>query len=163
MDALTPGGEGDAKRMTGTLKRTGLILAAASAAWLWPGAALELRAETPGAVEANAALAGESAGASAPAGPGKVYAGERISRDYQRADLREVIRSIGAVSGKNIVISDGVGGLRVTIKIQDVPWDQALDAVLAAHNLVVEESDNVLVIYDRATFRKIQTDRERLP
>jgi len=77
----------------------------------------------------------------------KPYTGQKISLDYQNADLRRVISIIGEVSGKNIVASEAVRG-RVTIKLTNVPWDQALDIVLASRNLGVEESGNVLTIQD---------------
>jgi len=74
------------------------------------------------------------------------YTGERISLDFQNADLRDIVRIIGEVSDMNVVISDKVAG-KVTLKLRDVPWDQALDAVLASHNLRVEKVGNVLTIY----------------
>ena len=88
------------------------------------------------------------------------YDGEKISRDFQKVDIREAIRSIAEVSGKNIVISDGITG-RITLKIKDVPWDLALNAVLSAKNLVLEESDNVLMIYDQGNFQRVRTNRAR--
>jgi len=89
------------------------------------------------------------------------YVGERISLDFQNADLHNIIRIIGEVSGKNIVVSDKVVG-KVTLKLRDVPWDQALDIVLASRNLGVEEAGNVLTIYDLQTLNGIRADRDRL-
>lgn len=91
----------------------------------------------------------------------KLYTGERISLDFQNAELHNIIRIIGEVSGKNIVVSDAVSG-RVTLKLRDVPWDQALDIVLAARNLGVEESGNVLTIYDLPTLNSIRAGRDQL-
>lgn len=91
----------------------------------------------------------------------KIYTGERISLDFQNADMHNIIRIIGEVSGKNIVISDAVDG-KVTLKLQDVPWDQALDIVLSSRNLGVEESGNVLTIYDLATLTNIKAGRQRI-
>ncbi|MDR0881572.1 MAG: type IV pilus secretin PilQ [Candidatus Adiutrix sp.] len=91
----------------------------------------------------------------------KIYTGERISLDFQNADLHNIIRIIGEVSGKNIVVSDAVNG-KVTLKLKDVPWDQALDIVLSSRNLGVEESGNVLTIYDLPTLSSIQAGRERV-
>ncbi len=90
----------------------------------------------------------------------KVYTGERISLDFQNAELHNIIRIIGEVSGKNIVVSDAVTG-KVTLKLKDVPWDQALDIVLASRSLGVEETGNVLTIYDLATLQAIQAGRQR--
>ena len=89
----------------------------------------------------------------------KVYTGERISLDFQNADLHNIIRIIGEISGKNIVVSDKVAG-KVTLKLKDVPWDQALDIVLSSQNLGVEESGNVLTVYDLPTLQGIQRNRE---
>ena len=91
----------------------------------------------------------------------KGYSGERISLDFQNADLHNIIRIIGEVSGKNIVVSGAVTG-KVTLKLNDVPWDQALDIVLSSRNLGVEESGNVLTIYDLPTLTGIQEGRQRL-
>jgi len=91
----------------------------------------------------------------------KLYTGEKISLDFQNAEIHNIIRIIGEVSGKNIVVSDAVTG-RVTLKLRDVPWDQALDIVLAARNLGVEESGNVLTVYDLPTLNNIRAGREKL-
>ena len=91
----------------------------------------------------------------------RVYTGEKISLDFQNADLHNIIRIIGEVSGKNIVVSDDVSG-KVTLKLKDVPWDQALDIVLSARNLGVEESGNVLTVYDLPTLHGIRAGRERI-
>ena len=91
----------------------------------------------------------------------KIYRGERISLDFQNADLHNIIRIIGEVSGKNIVVSDAVNG-KVTLKLRDVPWDQALDIVLSSRNLGVEETGNVLTIYDLPTLDNIRAGQIRL-
>ncbi|MDR1045924.1 MAG: type IV pilus secretin PilQ [Candidatus Adiutrix sp.] len=90
----------------------------------------------------------------------KLYTGEHISLDFQNADIHNIIRIIGEVSGKNIVVSDQVTG-KVTLKLRDVPWDQALDIVLASRNLGVEESGNVLTIYNLQTLQSIQQGRNQ--
>jgi len=111
-----------------------------------PGPANSVPPSSPGAVNFD--------------GP-RIYNGERISLDFQNADLHNIIRIIGEVSGKNIVVSDKVTG-KVTLKLKDVPWDQALDIVLASRNLGVEEAGNVLTIHDLQTLNGLRADRERL-
>jgi Type II secretory pathway, component HofQ len=96
----------------------------------------------------------------APEQPASVFTGEKISVEFQNTDIRQVLRIIGEVSGKNVVVSEGVSG-RVTLKLVDMPWDQALDAVLASRNLALEESDNVLIIYDQATLQRVQAGRPK--
>jgi type IV pilus assembly protein PilQ len=75
----------------------------------------------------------------------KRYTGERISLDFQNADIHNILRLIGEISGLNVVVSDQVSG-KVTLKLKSVPWDQALDIVLAAKNLDAIRNGNVLRI-----------------
>ncbi len=84
----------------------------------------------------------------------------RMSRRLLREQWLPIVNNKGEVSGKNIVVSDAVSG-KVTLKLKDVPWDQALDIVLSARNLGVEESGNVLTIYDLPTLTSIQSARQR--
>ncbi|MDP2799006.1 MAG: AMIN domain-containing protein, partial [Deltaproteobacteria bacterium] len=65
-----------------------------------------------------------------PFGPDKVYTGQKISLDFQNADIHNVLRLLAEVSKLNIVAGDDVTG-KVTLKLDRVPWDQALDVVLA--------------------------------
>lgn len=80
------------------------------------------------------------------------YTGQKISLDFQNADIHNILRIIGEVSGKNVVVSDQVAG-KVTLKLTEVPWDQALDIVLASNQLGVVESGNVLRIDKLETLR----------
>ncbi|MDH4229149.1 MAG: type IV pilus secretin PilQ [Nitrospirota bacterium] len=73
------------------------------------------------------------------------WSGERISLDFQDAQIRQVLQLITDVSGRNVVISDSVKGT-VTLKLEKVPWDQALDLVLKVGGLGMEEEGNVLRI-----------------
>ena len=69
-----------------------------------------------------------------------------ISMDLQDADIHSVLRLVAATAGVNIVASDGVQG-KITVRLEDVPWDQALSAILATHNLVaVTYGPNLLVV-----------------
>ena len=83
-------------------------------------------------------------------GKQKVFTGKKMSLDFQNADIHNIIRLIGEVSGKNIVVSDRVAG-RVTLKLEEVPWDQALDVILSSNQLGMIESGNVLRIDTIAT------------
>jgi type IV pilus assembly protein PilQ len=73
----------------------------------------------------------------------KVYTGKKMSLDFQNADIHNILRLIGEVSGKNVVVSDRVTG-RVTLKLEEVPWDQALDVILSSNQLGMVESGNVI-------------------
>jgi type IV pilus assembly protein PilQ len=87
----------------------------------------------------------------------KVYTGSLISLDFQNADIHNILRLIGEVSGKNVVVSDQVAG-KVTLKLTKVPWDQALDLVLASKNLGVQETGNVLRIDSLDAIRRATID-----
>ncbi|MFH1137074.1 MAG: type IV pilus secretin PilQ [Pseudomonadota bacterium] len=79
------------------------------------------------------------------AGAKKEFTGKRISLDFQNADIHNILRLIGEVGGKNVVVSDAVKG-KVTLRLQNVPWDQALDIVLNSKQLGKIEVGNVLRI-----------------
>jgi type IV pilus assembly protein PilQ len=71
------------------------------------------------------------------------YYGQRINLDFQDADVTTVLRLIAEVSGLNIVAGDDVVG-KVTMKLEDVPWDQALALVLKAKKLGMEQEGNII-------------------
>lgn len=85
------------------------------------------------------------------------YKGERITLDFQNADIHNILRIIADVSGLNIVTSDEVKGT-VTIRLKDVPWDQALDVVLESKDLDKMAIGNVVRI---APANKIKEAQER--
>ncbi|MBW1771086.1 MAG: hypothetical protein JRJ17_08050, partial [Deltaproteobacteria bacterium] len=67
---------------------------------------------------------------------GKVYTGQKISLDFQDADIRNVFRILHEISGKNFIIGSDVKG-KVTLKLDQVPWDQVLDLVTRMNKLGV--------------------------
>lgn len=76
---------------------------------------------------------------------GKEYIGRRISLDFKDVDIRDVLRLIADVSDLNIIAGDEVTG-NVTIRLVDVPWDQALDVILLTKGLGFVRVGNVLRI-----------------
>lgn len=72
-----------------------------------------------------------------------------ISLDVYQADLQNVIRLLADVSGKNVVIPDDVQG-KVTVKLTNVPWDDALVTILALHDLAMVERGNIIRIAQKA-------------
>jgi type IV pilus assembly protein PilQ len=76
---------------------------------------------------------------------GPKYTGERITLDFQNADLQNVLRLIAEVSGLNIITAEGVGG-KISMRMQDVPWDQALDIILKTKGLGQVREGNVVRI-----------------
>jgi len=88
----------------------------------------------------------------APAANGK-YSGEPISVNLKDVDLRDFFRLIHEISGLNVVVDPSVKG-SLTIVLDDVPWDQALDIVLHNNDLDKQLDGNVLRIATRDTLRK---------
>ncbi|MDE2401490.1 MAG: type IV pilus secretin PilQ [Burkholderiales bacterium] len=76
-------------------------------------------------------------------GPG--YAGEKLSLNFQNIEVRALLQVIADFTNFNVVTSDTVTG-NVTLRLKDVPWDQALDIILQAKGLGVRKSGNVLWI-----------------
>jgi type IV pilus assembly protein PilQ len=74
-------------------------------------------------------------------GPG--YSGEKLSLNFQNIEVRALLQVIADFTNFNIVTSDTVTG-NVTLRLKDVPWDQALDIILQARGLGVRKSGNVL-------------------
>ncbi len=90
-------------------------------------------------------------------GAQKVYRGERVSFDFKDADIRDVFRILADISGFNIIIANSVTGT-VTLKLSDVPWDQALDVVLEDAGLGAIVEGNVMKIAPLAALQKRQTE-----
>lgn len=76
---------------------------------------------------------------------GKKYTGRRISLDFKDVDIEDVLRLVAEVSELNIIAGDEVSG-QVTIRLVDVPWDQALDVILLTKGLGFVRVGNVLRI-----------------
>jgi type IV pilus assembly protein PilQ len=103
---------------------------------------------------ANLALEQQKASATpAPPPAAKKYTGEPISVDLKDVDLKDFFRLIHEISGLNIVLDPSVRGT-LTLVLDDVPWDQALDVVLHNNGLGRELEGNILRIAAQDTFRK---------
>jgi len=73
------------------------------------------------------------------------YTGERLTLNFQEIETRAVLQLLADASGQNIVVSDTVTG-NVTLRLQNVPWDQALDIVLRTKGLDKRKQDNVIIV-----------------
>lgn len=71
------------------------------------------------------------------------YNGQKLSLNFQSIEVRSLLQVIADFTNFNIVTSDSVSG-SVTLRLQDVPWDQALDIILQAKNLGMRKSGNVI-------------------
>jgi type IV pilus assembly protein PilQ len=75
----------------------------------------------------------------------KEYKGERLTLNFQDIETRAVLQLLAETSGQNIVVSDSVRG-NVTLRLQNVPWDQALDIVLRTKGLDKRQDGNVIYV-----------------
>jgi type IV pilus assembly protein PilQ len=88
----------------------------------------------------------------------KTYTGQRISLDFKDADIRNVFRLLAEVSGLNIIVTDDVRK-RVTVRLVDVPWDQALDLLIDTNGLGREQTGNVVRI---STAGQLKSEKDAL-
>lgn len=93
---------------------------------------VELKPITPEQLEARLAEEGR-------------YTGERLSLHFQDIEVRAVLQLVADFTGLNIVVSDSVAG-NITLRLQDVPWDQALDIILKTKGLDKRKEGNVLLV-----------------
>ena len=89
----------------------------------------------------------------------KKYIGEKTTLDVKNLKVEEVLNLIAEASGFNIILTEGIKDLpRLTLRLTNVPWDQALDTVLGLHNLVAEKNGNILMI---KTLEQATAERKR--
>ncbi len=89
-------------------------------------------------------------------GAKKVYRGQLVSFDFKDADIRDVLRILADISGFNIIVSSDVKGT-VTLKLSNVPWDQALDVVLEDAGLGAFVEGNVVKVAPLKALQQRQT------
>jgi len=75
----------------------------------------------------------------------KEYEGQRLTLNFQDIETRAVLQLLAETSGKNIVVSDTVSG-NVTLRLRNVPWDQALDIVMTTKGLDMRQNGNVIMV-----------------
>ncbi|MGA7626454.1 MAG: type IV pilus secretin PilQ [Candidatus Acidiferrales bacterium] len=110
----------------------------------------------PAPAASSASATAQQAPVPAPAGK---YSGEPISVNLKDVDLRDFFRLIHEISGLNVVVDPAVKGT-LTIVLDDVPWDQALDIVLKNNDLDKQLDGNVLRIATKETLKK-EADQNR--
>ena len=76
------------------------------------------------------------------------YQGERLSLNFQNVDVRALLQVIADFTDLNIITSDSVGG-SITLRLKDVPWDQALDIILQSKGLDMRKNGNVIIVAPR--------------
>ena len=88
------------------------------------------------------------------------YKGERLSLNFQNVDVRSLLQVIADFTNLNIITSDSVNG-NLTLRLKDVPWDQALDIILQAKGLDMRKTGNVILVAPKdelATKEKLELE-----
>ena len=75
----------------------------------------------------------------------QVYEGDRLSLNFQDIEVRAVLQLLADFTGLNMVVSDTVAG-RITLRLKNVPWDQAMDIILKTRGLSMRRNDNVVLV-----------------
>jgi type IV pilus secretin PilQ/predicted competence protein len=122
-----------------------------------PPAAVVARAPRPAAARPGSrprAMQDEDDPGSGP----KVYYGQHVSLDFKDADVHNVLRLLAEVSKLNIVATDDVRG-KITLRLFDVPWDQALDIILQVLSLEAVHEGDVIRI---STIKRLREEREEI-
>ncbi|MBC7944417.1 MAG: type IV pilus secretin PilQ [Burkholderiales bacterium] len=91
------------------------------------------------------------------------YSGEKLSLNFQNVEVRAVLQVIADFTGLNIITSDTVSG-NLTLRLKDVPWDQALDIILQSKGLDLRKNGNVVLIAPRdelATKEKLELESKQ--
>lgn len=86
---------------------------------------------------------------------GERFSGERLSLNFQDIEVRSVLATLAEFTGLNLVASDSVTG-RVTLNLNDVPWDQALALILQSQGLSSREQGNVIVVAPAAELADLE-------
>ena len=106
----------------------------------------------------SAKAQGKASGADKGIGDKKEYTGQKISLEFKDADIKNVFRLLGEVSGKNILVTDDVNR-KVTVRLIEVPWDQAMDLIIETNGLGKDESGNIIRI---STAGRLKAERDAL-
>ena len=85
------------------------------------------------------------------------YSGSKLSLNFQAIDVRDVLQILADFTELNIIASDAVSG-NVTLRLNDVPWDQALDLILKAKGLAKRESGNIILVAPTSEIIKIEEE-----
>lgn len=90
-------------------------------------------------------------------GSGKQYTGQPLSLNFQDIEVRAVLQIIAEFTNNNIVVSDTVVG-NITLRLDNVPWDQALDIIMKTKGLAMRKVDRVIYIAPEAELNKMEID-----
>ena len=88
----------------------------------------------------------------------QVFTGKRISLNFQNISIRAVLQLLADFTGINIVVSDNIKG-DITLRLNDIPWDQALDIILTTQGLDKRRTGNVMLVDTKANLDKIEESK----
>jgi len=89
------------------------------------------------------------------------YKGRKVTLEFADADVRKIFQLLSEVSNKNFVLGDDVTGV-ISIKLVNVPWDQALDIILDTKNLDKREDGNIIIIKGKGKFKSQAEEEQEL-
>ncbi|HCF60198.1 MAG TPA: type IV pilus secretin PilQ, partial [Myxococcales bacterium] len=137
------------------IKAEGAV-ASASSEMLIDGQRIQLAEESAVSSPRAGAFSSEPAQYSSTASARRRYTGRRVSFEFKEIDIHNLLRIIAEVSKRNVIVADNVSG-KVTIKLRNVPWDQALDLILKSKGLDKEEIGNILRV---APMKELEEERK---
>ena len=88
------------------------------------------------------------------------YTGEKISLDFKDADIKNVLRLISDISGLNMIVGENVQG-KITMKLENIPWDEALDIILETNNAGKLVTRNVVRIETNEQIRRMNEEKRQ--
>ncbi len=110
-------------------------------------------------VDITSELAPASESTATPNDTSKMYKGRKVTLEFADAEVRKIFQLLSEVSNKNFVLGDDVTGT-ISIKLVNVPWDQALDIILDTKGLDKREQGNIIIIKGKGKF-KSQAEEEQ--
>jgi type IV pilus assembly protein PilQ len=91
----------------------------------------------------------------------RTYKGKKVTLEFADAEVRKIFQLLSEVSNKNFVLGDDVTGT-ISIKLVNVPWDQALDIILDTKNLDKREDGNIIIIKGKGKFKSQYEEEQEL-
>jgi type IV pilus assembly protein PilQ len=134
-----------------------------------PAAILDTRSQTPRSSKKEASigttkdteLASELDASVKSTATGHGYKGRKVTLEFADAEVRKIFQLLSEVSNKNFVLGDDVTGT-ISIKLVNVPWDQALDIILDTKNLDKREDGNIIIIKGKGKFKSQAEEEQEL-
>jgi len=151
-----PAAPGDVKIVASTRSGVPDNVEVASGALTWKFGATQQTSHAQQAAQPAARAAADRSGAPAELDD-RNYNGRRVDFNVKDIDIKNLLGAIAEISKKNIIVADDVKGT-VTIKLRNVPWDQALDIILKSKGLGREEVGNIIRVAPIATLRQEQKE-----